>query len=1215
MDDDLDNFGVDTYIEDEAPDGDAELHRRRSSRAALATAADDFLRRHSGSGSSASPRPGAASRRRDADSVRLDKERLQRFASEAATFLDAAYENDADLIVEDVDAEGRPPGRRDSEDFRAKRDVELDKARLERFSKEAEAFIDAAYGEDEADFIEEEALSPRTSAAAADAERGRAVVDGGEQKKERNKAMMTQFHTQVMSVFAAREKKEKEAAEKAVDSEQRVMRRVSTRKIARDKEQLEDHYRETMAFLERAEEGEGLVQERELETGALERVRLKLYAEEAMNFLENAFKPDSDILIDDDSARVQADGGVSTDEETAQIRADRAAMEEYFDADDFGEDGVVEETLSDTSGGTDRGLFARRVGEEGGPPTDSSDGGGGRGGGYDDDWGGEDVDTDEEFDSHPALAGNVDATMAERVAVLDRELLVGDEGADSSSDDADGYVPMTAGKSSPPLPLRPGVVAADLPPELPDFPLDSPHGATESATRTQPSPSSHVTSESTPSSTDVVARSSSVAFAENNAAESRGIEGYEDGDRGFDAGLDGPGVAARPEEDCLMELLLEGTGGGGANSEWSEVPLEKSFYRAVPRGATIKLRSRASQRVLDVPMTAATDSLHVSAGARESAGSVSASAELVRVQQERDVVMAALEEIVNERSRMAAQISEMKSTIASTFGRARPAASEGGNIDIGSELKDAYTEFQEVIRESEATVNVLEGHIATSQKRVLELEGEVEMAHAQNKKLQRDAEGRESRDIAVRATNSAEADTLRQQLATVKEEQRAAVVQAQNEARRELEAVERSKSDAVKEADDLRRELKRAQDAKSREADALSLVQEELNAAKAENVRLEKEVAEAAASKAVPAASEETSVGTGNTHLWNQLATAREEAEEAQKGQDRAEKKLREMQASQSSMSSSRSISDGVTKADVEQERLRGEEAVLEVKREKDAEISSLRRALEEAEDMKRMAELSAKSAKRTLDSAGKDSSKADLAMTTRTLEDTRRRLDVLEIEHRSALAARKAAEAEAESLRLTAVSARNSGASELTALQAEVHGLREELMVKERADALRSQDVVSDAVARAEAAEEEATKARTALIESQQEAEREKEKHRRARKAAEAQRDALQAELGVRKEKEKAERKPGALVSSSSNQSGDDGGAKSETSLAKSSSKRGIGASLRKSSSKVGIGKKKDKDKDKAAGRNPSNLAGATASSVSEESSESKKKGRMRMW
>jgi hypothetical protein len=165
--------------------------------------------------------------------------------------------------------------------------------------------------------------------------------------------------------------------------------------------------------------------------------------------------------------------------------------------------------------------------------------------------------------------------------------------------------------------------------------------------------------------------------------------------------------------------LLEGKDASGATSEWSEIPLEHSFYRQLPRGATIKIRSRSSRG--DVPSSGlASASLPIPQNSE-------AVAEMNRLSNERDVVLTALEEVVNERSRMAAQIGELKSMIAHAVGTSLSGdmTPEAGEIDVGKELKAAHNEICSLIQESEATVNVLEGLLADGKKRNAELEDRV----------------------------------------------------------------------------------------------------------------------------------------------------------------------------------------------------------------------------------------------------------------------------------------------------------------------------------------------------------------------------------------------------------------------------------------------------------------------------------------------------------
>jgi hypothetical protein len=66
-----------------------------------------------------------------------------------------------------------------------------------------------------------------------------------------------------------------------------------------------------------------------------------------------------------------------------------------------------------------------------------------------------------------------------------------------------------------------------------------------------------------------------------------------------------------------------------------------------------------------------------------------------RLAKERDVVLTALEEVVNERSRMALQIGELKSFIAHAVGSGKSGVvtPDGGEIYVGSELKAAHNEI------------------------------------------------------------------------------------------------------------------------------------------------------------------------------------------------------------------------------------------------------------------------------------------------------------------------------------------------------------------------------------------------------------------------------------------------------------------------------------------------------------------------------------------
>ena len=64
--------------------------------------------------------------------------------------------------------------------------------------------------------------------------------------------------------------------------------RHTAMRIKKDKKTLEQHYRDSMSFLERAEAGDRcfIVEEQELDGATLERVQLQDYTREAMSFLD-----------------------------------------------------------------------------------------------------------------------------------------------------------------------------------------------------------------------------------------------------------------------------------------------------------------------------------------------------------------------------------------------------------------------------------------------------------------------------------------------------------------------------------------------------------------------------------------------------------------------------------------------------------------------------------------------------------------------------------------------------------------------------------------------------------------------------------------------------------------------------------------------------------------------------------------------------------------
>jgi hypothetical protein len=1427
MDDDGFGSDVDVYVDEEHDEEDAELLSRRSSRGALAAKAEQFLRRHSANLPEAdTPRatdadlfPDAGgdtnmdaetvvetvvelkrvpsrqeetreqrSRRRDADSVLRDKARLQRFANEAASFLDKAYDNDATLIVDDdVDAEtgakrAPPGGAGSSDDFKKKRYIELDKARLERFSREAEAFIDRAYSDDPSTFIEEEMLSPSSSSLkinSASKSRDRDAEDD-DRLAQRNvsliarsksivtddKRMLEQFHTQAMSFLNAAvpaailpvnsptvpiiTRRSSYGQSLAVIDPMAsegpmspvALRRPSSRtseRIAKDKERLERHYQEAMAFLSRAEdgEGEGIVEERELESGALDRVRLKLYASEALSFLENAFAPaepgsepvvgqrhtangktgpgasalnalsnaetalgSRDAAIDalaaravaarnarlasghavaldgkqvkscasssvstptaavakesvfesvaatvaasagttarersafDDSSDEEAEKEVKVAEvEAAQIAADRAAMEAFYDQDNFGEDAIVEETLSDTSGGTERGLFARQAG---GTSLDQAG---------EDEWDGDDVSTDDEFqDDDPSVASNVATVAAEREAIIERSLQDMDYSRASPMYDGTRLVIQTDDKqfsSSPSscprvdkthMGVEGGVRTADnrsfeiSSGASRDVDIDTetesetePGGRFVDATKGEkvedikPSVARHDSSLRVRRRTAVAATAAGVELGEAGSVAARAglfasnrsppllvdpCKNVHSAERApqlpnflhepavasknprpdviekqpSTSKLDTPPCTARksvtdsnvafsadvtkylPElmlqsavmdEDLLVELLLESSDGSQKNAEWSEVPLEKSFYRSVPRGATIKIRSRASRGE-----SAIMPSVWTTAGGISTDGSSFEShctrpqpqhdqqqqqqqvhvMELIRVEQERDVVMAALEEIVNERSRMAAQIGEMKATVLETFGQGRVSKTdiEGGDIDVVAELKDSFMEFHAVIKESEATVNVLEGHIADGKSRILDLEGICKQQSTEIESLHK---------IVTQArTAAAQAETfVAEQMVTLRKERDKARMdrkQAQTSMTEDIDSLRKDLAQAQVFAD--RKKLTEADNVASLRKE-LEKTQRDLGVAKADAQTSaasaqKSAVAAAAEAAAALAAAKGSSIAarcgcrdsgigsssnifdkqlspTGsNSLLWMQLSDARAETDEARQMQERAERRLADLLKAQKTIVSSSEISSApALDESTSREFAMRERTLVASVEEKSARNELLQAQLQGLSDTLENSLAGTRRENNLL--------RAELDAKRNDTLDLEQNVKVLGFESQSAQKALRQAGEETAALRTLLEHYRVSGQNpDVTFVQAQLHGLKEECALKERQILME----LEAANFRASSAEEHANTLRKAAMAAAEEMDLE----RRERQVAEAQWISIERNEGSR--------------------------------------------------------------------------------------------------
>lgn len=234
------------------------------------------------------------------DSIHLHRQRLNRFHKGAKSFLSNVEANASAIVVHDHAASNsNSPSSVDPDNQR----VQLDTLRLARFHEQAVSFLDRAYADEPTTLVTEEALSPAGLAAA--------------HSRIQDRELLQSFHHEAMNFLNAaasatslsksplpkalsqqKSSKMGPGFESAEISVGRSADRTSVR-IERDKARLEQHYQDAMSFLNRAEDGGGLVEEQELEIAAVERLQLQKYAREAMSFLDKAFRGDASVMVDD----------------------------------------------------------------------------------------------------------------------------------------------------------------------------------------------------------------------------------------------------------------------------------------------------------------------------------------------------------------------------------------------------------------------------------------------------------------------------------------------------------------------------------------------------------------------------------------------------------------------------------------------------------------------------------------------------------------------------------------------------------------------------------------------------------------------------------------------------------------------------------------------------------------------------------------------------
>lgn len=609
----------------------------------------------------------------DVDSeIDLDRLRLSRFRNEAMSYLTRAY------------AEGATESDR----------VELDKRRLEAFHTQAVSFLERAYANEPGTLVTEEDVS---------------VGD-----TQRDMEMLQRFHHQAMSFLG-------DASSPKGEDRSGV-------RIQRDMARLEQHYQDAMSFLNRADAGGGLIVEQELEIATVERFQLQKYAREAMSFLDKAFREDASVMVEDEELSPNK-------QEAEQIAADRAALERYDE--EFGQflesaylddsNVIVEDAESETSG-RDRGLYARRMAESTtSAETEYS------GATMEDDFS-EDAHTDEEFqdldNKRRVLEGKIregHETIRRRMAQYEREAADYLDGTNVSEEESEREDVRLLPKRQRAHQVDQGEGFEEEEDQFgADRVVDEERqllpGEIDQSEDDQFGADLEVEEEQRLSLLEVRGQSKNDSSSSDFETPALRFPDRVDGHRSSPA-------LVRDSQDLLVDVVLEDR--AGKSREWSDVPLERSFYRSVPRGSTIKLRPRFSA---DLSASSTTEP-----GCVDSIATVPVS-ELQRVEKERDALMATLEEIVNERSMLAAQVSEMKTMIVGAGGgkKGKQGDDDEFEIDLAAELRDAHETMEKLTEEMEVTLSVLDSRYQDALKRAHAAEERCIRLESDASKLQAD---------------------------------------------------------------------------------------------------------------------------------------------------------------------------------------------------------------------------------------------------------------------------------------------------------------------------------------------------------------------------------------------------------------------------------------------------------------------------------------------
>lgn len=719
----------------------------------------------------------------DRDCIARDKQRLQRFHKEAMSFLSKAYSNDQTSLIEDR-FDNPASAARSHDDLLSQRKVEVDRVRLERFHAQAVSFLDRAYANEPGTIIVEESLSPRVPNAleedkvmlkkfheeamsfldaAAAGESGHAHresyhvegeglnVSRASWRIERDKKRLEQHYQDAMSFL---DRVETERGGGFVEEQELEPAHV-------DRLQLQRYAQDAMSFLDKAFRNDASVMigdEEELlaADGGGRQYNGKESADDD-RFQDAEIEPMPKARRLPAARKHHLDSSLSQDaeaqcDEEKQIAADRAALERYDE--EFGDflskaylddsTVIVEDADSETSG-TERGLFARRMAPSttsGGTPhserstlEEFS----------------EDEYTDDDFQDPP---GAESAQMESLRRALPAQSLQLRDNSSGSNEDVGGdenaaiRLRMMHYEREAADYLDGANVSVDE--EYDDNNADEVAypGFTKNMSSSGDAQLSSHEQHAIVQDHDC-RRHEIVDEVEDDDDEEFGADRHIDDEsipKGFyddkNANEDGestpkelqisvmkfPDRVEMSERDAqslsrdaetpwhpqnrelFVDVIVEDK--TGRSCEWPEVPLEKSFYRQVPRGSTIKLRPRVSPRL-------SSSNRAESNGMKEGYGSAFLS-ELQRVEKERDALMATLEEIINERSMLAAQVREMKAMITNAGGDNEECVktdTEMEYIDLGAELHDAHATMAKLTEEMEATLSVLDNRYQTTLER------------------------------------------------------------------------------------------------------------------------------------------------------------------------------------------------------------------------------------------------------------------------------------------------------------------------------------------------------------------------------------------------------------------------------------------------------------------------------------------------------------------